>query len=163
MASPLNIQSQPLTYWKYIKARFARVYPLHLFTLIWCLVCAIVILHYANGVHPFFDDMLNPRTRFAIPSFITIDGHISGSSVKHAFLVIEHRVVDLHDLSFTGPVVHTSQGQWKNIDVAVYHRLFSYRKICFGTHFGRTSNAECNFGFWILPVSGRFPRGHAAI
>ena len=25
------------SYWKYIKARFARVYPLHFFTLIWCL------------------------------------------------------------------------------------------------------------------------------
>ena len=57
-------------YWKYIKARFARVYPLHFFTLIWCLVCAVVILHYANGVHPFFDDMLNPRT--ALPSLLLI-------------------------------------------------------------------------------------------
>ena len=70
MASPLNIQSQPLTYWKYIKARFARVYPLHLFTLIWCLVCAVIILHYANGVHPFFDDMFSPRT--ALPSLLLI-------------------------------------------------------------------------------------------
>jgi len=57
-------------YWKYIRARFARVYPLHLFTLIWCLVCAVIILHYANGVHPFFDDMLNPRT--ALPSLLLI-------------------------------------------------------------------------------------------
>jgi peptidoglycan/LPS O-acetylase OafA/YrhL len=57
-------------YWKYIKARFARVYPLHLFTLIWCLVCAIVIIHYANGLHPFFGEMINPYS--AGPSLLLI-------------------------------------------------------------------------------------------
>jgi peptidoglycan/LPS O-acetylase OafA/YrhL len=53
-------------YWKYIKARFARVYPLHLVTLVWCLICAVIILHYADGVAPFFSDMLSPSA--AIPS-----------------------------------------------------------------------------------------------
>lgn len=48
------------SYWKYIKARFARVYPLQFFTLLWCLLCAIIILHYADGVHPFFWDAFNP-------------------------------------------------------------------------------------------------------
>jgi len=58
------------SYWRYIKARFARVYPLHFFTLIWCLICAIVINHYANGIHPFFGDMLGPMG--AIPSLFFI-------------------------------------------------------------------------------------------
>ena len=57
-------------YRKYIKARFARVYPLHLFTLVWCLICAITITHYANGIHPFFHDMLGPMG--AIPSLLFI-------------------------------------------------------------------------------------------
>jgi peptidoglycan/LPS O-acetylase OafA/YrhL len=26
------------SYWKYIKSRFARVYPLHFVTMIWCLI-----------------------------------------------------------------------------------------------------------------------------
>ena len=55
-------------YWKYIKARFARVYPLHFVTLVWCLICAIIILHYADGVAPFYKDMINPSA--AIPSFL---------------------------------------------------------------------------------------------
>ncbi|HEX6889851.1 MAG TPA: acyltransferase [Chryseolinea sp.] len=41
-------------YWKYIGARFARVYPLHFFTLIWCTVCTIIINSLANGMDPFF-------------------------------------------------------------------------------------------------------------
>jgi peptidoglycan/LPS O-acetylase OafA/YrhL len=36
-------------YWKYLKARFARVYPLHFITLVWCLICAIIIRSYADG------------------------------------------------------------------------------------------------------------------
>ena len=58
------------SYWKYIKARFARVYPLHLFTLIWCVVCAIVIINYANGLHPFFGEIINPYS--AGPSLLLI-------------------------------------------------------------------------------------------
>ena len=54
------------SYWKYIKARFARVYPLHFFTMIWCLICALIIIHYAKGIHPFYWGMFNPMT--AIPS-----------------------------------------------------------------------------------------------
>jgi len=41
-------------YWKYIGARFARVYPLHFFTLIWCVVCTIIINSIATGLDPFF-------------------------------------------------------------------------------------------------------------
>ena len=55
-------------YWKYIKARFARVYPLHVVTLLWSLICAIIILHYADGVAPFFGDMFSPSS--AIPSLL---------------------------------------------------------------------------------------------
>ena len=54
------------SYWTYIKARFARVYPLHFCTMIWCLICATVIIQKAEGIHPFFRDMLNPMS--AIPS-----------------------------------------------------------------------------------------------
>jgi peptidoglycan/LPS O-acetylase OafA/YrhL len=53
-------------YWKYIKARFARVYPLHFFTMIWCLICALVIISNAKGIHPFYWGMFDPMT--AIPS-----------------------------------------------------------------------------------------------
>ncbi|MBL7856603.1 MAG: acyltransferase [Cyclobacteriaceae bacterium] len=56
------------SYWKYIKARFARVYPLHFFTLLWCLGCALIILHYAEGVAPFYQTMFNPFS--AIPSLL---------------------------------------------------------------------------------------------
>lgn len=52
------------SYWKYIKARFARVYPLHFVTMIWCLICSIIVLRFANGVHPFFGDMFNPASVF---------------------------------------------------------------------------------------------------
>ena len=41
-------------WWKYIGARFARVYPLHLFTLIWCTGCTIIINSLATGIDPFF-------------------------------------------------------------------------------------------------------------
>jgi len=57
-------------YWKYIKARFARVYPLHFFTLVWSLLCAIIILSYADGVHPFFRTILNPLS--ALPSLFLL-------------------------------------------------------------------------------------------
>lgn len=54
------------SYWKYLKARFARVYPLHFVTMIWCLICAIIIIRKAEGIHPFYWGMFNPMT--AIPS-----------------------------------------------------------------------------------------------
>jgi peptidoglycan/LPS O-acetylase OafA/YrhL len=53
-------------YWKYVKARFARVYPLHFITMIWCAICAAIILHHATSLHPFFADMINPAA--VIPS-----------------------------------------------------------------------------------------------
>src|SRR3712207_4540408 len=37
-------------YKKYLKARVARVYPLHLFTLLWTLIGALVIRHLATGL-----------------------------------------------------------------------------------------------------------------
>jgi peptidoglycan/LPS O-acetylase OafA/YrhL len=58
------------SYWKYIKARFARVYPLHFITMIWSLICALIIIHYADGIHPFFWAMLNPLS--AIPSLFLV-------------------------------------------------------------------------------------------
>jgi peptidoglycan/LPS O-acetylase OafA/YrhL len=56
------------SYWKYIRARIARVYPLHLVTLIFCLGCAIIVVQYADGLAPFFADMLSPWS--AIPSLL---------------------------------------------------------------------------------------------
>ena len=40
-------------YWKYMGARFARVYPLHFVTLIWCSIATIVIISLASGLDPF--------------------------------------------------------------------------------------------------------------
>lgn len=57
-------------YWTYIKARFARVYPLHFLTLIFCLICAIFITAYGDSFHPFFWDFYNPAT--AIPSLFLV-------------------------------------------------------------------------------------------
>ena len=54
-------QTHSSTYWKYIGARFARIYPLHFFTLIWSLICALFIHAYANNMDPFFATMLNPN------------------------------------------------------------------------------------------------------
>jgi peptidoglycan/LPS O-acetylase OafA/YrhL len=47
-------------YWNYIKARFARIYPLHFFTLILALAGVLVIRSFADGLDPFFADMLDP-------------------------------------------------------------------------------------------------------
>jgi peptidoglycan/LPS O-acetylase OafA/YrhL len=40
-------------YWKYIGARFARVYPLHFVTLIWCSIAAAIVHLLATGLDPF--------------------------------------------------------------------------------------------------------------
>ena len=48
-------------YWRYLGARFARVYPLHLVTLVWALASCVAIVHYATALDPFFADMFNPR------------------------------------------------------------------------------------------------------
>ncbi len=58
------------SYWKYLKARFARVYPLHFITLVWCLICAIIIRSYAHGLAPFFDQFYSPLS--AVPSLFLI-------------------------------------------------------------------------------------------
>lgn len=58
------------SYWKYVGARFARIYPLHLFTLIWSLVCSLAVLHYANNIHPFFRNIFNPEA--SLPSIFLI-------------------------------------------------------------------------------------------
>ncbi|HZY79374.1 MAG TPA: acyltransferase [Cyclobacteriaceae bacterium] len=47
-------------YIKYVKARFARVYPLHFVTMIWCLACSLILIHYSSGFHPFFYEIVNP-------------------------------------------------------------------------------------------------------
>ena len=47
-------------YWRYLGARFARVYPLHVVTLLWALVSCIAIVHYATALDPFFAAMFNP-------------------------------------------------------------------------------------------------------
>src|SRR5690606_15027153 len=57
-------------YWKYIKARFARVYPLHFVTTVWCLVGALIIITYGIGFHPFYRDMFDPLS--AIPSLFLV-------------------------------------------------------------------------------------------
>ncbi|MDQ6814525.1 MAG: acyltransferase [Bacteroidota bacterium] len=49
-------------YKKFIGARFARVYPLHLFTLIWAIICAIIIVKLSSSLDPFFADMFNFKT-----------------------------------------------------------------------------------------------------
>lgn len=62
----LNRQS----YWKYIGARFARVYPLHLFTLLWALVVSIIIRNMATSLDPFFAAIFNPGAAPACLLFI---------------------------------------------------------------------------------------------
>ncbi|HEY5822737.1 MAG TPA: acyltransferase family protein, partial [Cyclobacteriaceae bacterium] len=47
-------------YWKYMGSRFARVYPLHFFTLIICAGLAMIIRSKADGLDPFFADFFNP-------------------------------------------------------------------------------------------------------
>lgn len=47
-------------YWRYLGARFARVYPLHLVTLLWALVSCVAIVHYATALDPFFAAMFDP-------------------------------------------------------------------------------------------------------
>jgi peptidoglycan/LPS O-acetylase OafA/YrhL len=56
-------------YWKYIGARFARIYPLHLFTLVWSLACTLLILYYANTLHPFFATIYDPA---AVPACLLL-------------------------------------------------------------------------------------------
>ena len=48
------------TYKRYVGARFARVYPLNLITMLIALGMALYIRSIADGLDPFFDDMLNP-------------------------------------------------------------------------------------------------------
>lgn len=48
-------------YRRYLGARFARVYPLHLFTLVWAVICCTAIVRWASSLDPFFADMFNPR------------------------------------------------------------------------------------------------------
>lgn len=56
-------------YWKYIGARFARVYPLHFFTLIWCSVCTIIVISLASGLDPFIAGIFNLK---AIPASLVM-------------------------------------------------------------------------------------------
>jgi peptidoglycan/LPS O-acetylase OafA/YrhL len=48
------------SYWRYIRSRFARIYPLHLFTLVWALIVSIIIRSLATGLDPFFAAIFNP-------------------------------------------------------------------------------------------------------
>jgi peptidoglycan/LPS O-acetylase OafA/YrhL len=41
-------------------ARFARIYPLHLFTLVWALIVSLIIRSLATGLDPFFAAIFNP-------------------------------------------------------------------------------------------------------
>ena len=46
---------------KYIGARFARVYPLHLVTLIWALIPTLLIVRMSKALDPFFAVIFNPK------------------------------------------------------------------------------------------------------
>jgi peptidoglycan/LPS O-acetylase OafA/YrhL len=48
------------SYWQYIRSRFARIYPLHLFTLVWALIVSLIIRSLATGLDPFFAAIFNP-------------------------------------------------------------------------------------------------------
>ncbi len=56
-------------YKKYIGARFARVYPLHFITAIWAFVCAVLIVHFASHLDPFFAAIFNPK---ALPACLLL-------------------------------------------------------------------------------------------
>ena len=49
-------------YKKFIGARFARVYPLHLSTTIWAFALAVYIVHTATSLDPFFAANFNPKS-----------------------------------------------------------------------------------------------------
>jgi peptidoglycan/LPS O-acetylase OafA/YrhL len=52
-------------YSKYLSARFARIYPLHLLTLLIALIGSVVIVNIADGLDPFFRAMFDPSTSIA--------------------------------------------------------------------------------------------------
>jgi peptidoglycan/LPS O-acetylase OafA/YrhL len=54
---------------KYVGSRFARVYPLHLFTLLWALAATICIVRLSDGLDPFFAVIFNPK---AFPSTLVL-------------------------------------------------------------------------------------------
>lgn len=60
---------QRTSYWKYIGARFARVYPLHFFTLIWCSVCTVIVISLASGLDPFLAAIFDLK---AIPASLVM-------------------------------------------------------------------------------------------
>jgi peptidoglycan/LPS O-acetylase OafA/YrhL len=57
-------------YKKYLGARLARVYPLHFFTLIWAIICAMAITRLSTSLDPFFADMFNVKT--AVPASLLL-------------------------------------------------------------------------------------------
>ena len=59
-------------YLKYIRARFARIYPLHLITLVIALIGAVIVVNIADGLDPFFKTMFDPSS--AVPSLLLLQG-----------------------------------------------------------------------------------------
>jgi len=52
-------------YAHYLGARFARIYPLHLFTLLIAFIGSVIIVNIAAGLDPFFKAMFDPSTSIA--------------------------------------------------------------------------------------------------
>ena len=56
-------------YWKYIGARFARIYPLNFVTAIWAFIIACITLHLATRLDPFIAQIINPK---ALPACLLL-------------------------------------------------------------------------------------------
>jgi len=67
------------SYKKYLQARFARIYPLHLFTLVWAFAAVATICYLADGIDPSLNDFFNLKA--FLPSLLLIqDLHLYKSS-----------------------------------------------------------------------------------
>lgn len=71
-----NLFSRSVTkkqFWGYMSARFARVYPLHFFTLVWATGMAVVIRHEASSIDPLLATMFSywafPASLFLVQAF----------------------------------------------------------------------------------------------
>jgi len=59
-------------------------------------------------------------------AFYTVPRFIYRRALKHTFVVPEHGVVGVHDLSADGTFLCTNQDLWHDTYNAMHHRFFSF-------------------------------------
>jgi hypothetical protein len=161
------------SYKKYLLARFARVYPLHLVTLGAAVALAVLLRSLAGQLMPIMEAMLDLGTLPGVAAAGAGASPLRHAAPQRAGLVAEHRVVGVRDFPVArGTALPAGAGRQRGgppwyrwlYGVLVYGVAPRFGNLIFaqmGMPRGATLDVTADWGYFRCP--GRFRTGHGGV